>query len=218
MRTVFLAAALTLTGCDSQPPKTHDEIAQFVRVADEAMGVAEKTGSGATEAEVQEALGNMTAALDAARTQVAGITRRIAVANYHGTGSIQPRDVAACIDTSVATAASFAQMPMDALASALIEIVDCASKTSAYFQGASGEDAAAVGLAVSFIYPIRLAGEAKGGLSTAPALQAYVAANEAIVAKLAPHCPERKEQPVRYECSPHAVALAVRPRLASLNK
>src|SRR5688572_17246729 len=218
MRTVLLAAALTLTGCDSQPPKTHDEIDQIVRVADEAMGVAEKSGSGAPEADVQQALGNMTAALDAARTQVADITRRIAVAKYHGTGSIQPRDVAAYIDASVATAASFAQMPMDALASPLIEIVDCASKTSAYFHGASGEDAAAVGLAVSVIYPIRLAGEAKGGLSFAPALQAYVAANEAIVAKLAPRCPDRKEPAVSYECSAHAVALAVRPRLATLNK
>jgi len=70
VRTMLLAAALTLTACDSQPPKSIDEINQIVRVADEAMDVAEKIGRGASPADVHEALGAMNLALGAAQKQI----------------------------------------------------------------------------------------------------------------------------------------------------
>ena len=222
MRTMLLAAALTLTACDSQPPKTIDEINQIVRLADEAMGVAEKISQGASAADVHEALGAVNVALDAARKQINEIVRRVSIAKYLGRGSIDPRDVSVCIDASLSTAASIEQMPIDVLAPWLMEVVKCASSSRTYFEAVSGDDAAAVALAISVIYPIRLVGEAKGGIAAEPALEDYRAANEAIVAKLAPKCRERKAassagtEQVRYECAAHEVAISVQPKLEAL--
>jgi hypothetical protein len=222
MRTMLLAAALTLTACDSQPPKTIDEINQIVRLADEAIGVAAKISQGASSADVHEALGNMNAALQGAQEQINEIMSRVSSAKYQGNGSINPRDVSACLDGSFTTAASIEQMPIDTLAPWLMDVVECASKSRVYFDAVSGDDAAAVALAMSVIYPIRLVGEAKGGVPAAPALEDYRSANEAIIAKWAPKCRERQgagsagAEQVRYECAAHEVAISVQPKLAAL--
>jgi hypothetical protein len=223
VRTMLLAAALTLTACDSQPPKTIDEINQIVRLADEAMGVAEKIGRGASSADVHEALAAMNLALGAAQKQINEIASRVSVAKYLGRGSIDPRDVTVCIDASVTSAASIEQMSIDMLAPWLMQVVECANKSRTYFDAVSGDDAAAVALAISVIYPIKLVGEAKGGLAAEPALlEDYRSANEAIVARLAPKCRERKgagsagTEQVRYECAAHEVAISVQPKLDAL--
>jgi len=81
----------------------------------------------------------------------------------------------------------------------------------------------ACALAISVIYPVKLVGEAKGGLAAEPALlEDYRSANEDIVAKLAPKCRERKgtgsagTEQVRYECAAHEVAMSVQPKLDAL--
>jgi len=223
VRTMLLAAALTLTACDSQPPKSIDEINQIVRVADEAMDVAEKIGRGASTADVHEALGAMNLALGAAQKQIYEIESRVGIAKYLGRGSIDPHDVSACIRTSVTSAASIEQMSSDMLALWLMQTVECASKSRTYFDAVSGDDAAAVALAISVIYPVKLVGEAKGGLAAEPALlEDYRSANEDIVAKLAPKCRERQgagsagTAQVRYECAAHEVAMSVQPKLDAL--
>ena len=186
------------------------------------MSVAEKIRTGAPTADIHEATGEMNVALDAARKQINEIMRRVSIAKYQGKGSIDPRDVSACVDGSLATAASIEQAPMDVLAPWLMEVVECASKSSTYFEAVSGEDAAAVALAVSVIYPIRLVGEAKAGVAGESALEDYRSINEAIVAKLAPKCRERKgagsagTEQVRYECAAHEVAMSVQPKLEAL--
>jgi hypothetical protein len=223
MRTMLLAAALTLTACDAQPPKTIDEINQIVRLADEAIGVAEKIGRGASTADVHEALGAMNLALGAARKQINEIASRVSIAKYQGRGSIDPRDLSVCLNVTFTSAASVEQMAIDTLAPWLMKVVECANKSSTYFEAVSGDDAAAVALAISVIYPIKLVGEAKGGLAAEPALlEDYRSVNEAIVARLAPKCGERKSagavgtEQVRYECAAHAVAISVQPKLDAL--
>jgi hypothetical protein len=223
MRTMLLAAALTLTACDSRPPKTIDEINQIVRLADGALGVAEKINQGTSTADVHQALENMNVALAAAREQINDIMRRLSSAKYQGRGSIDPRDVSACLNASSTTAASIEQMSIDTLAPWLMGVVECASKSRVYFEAVSGDDAAAVALAISVIYPIRLVAEAKGGMAAEPALlEDYRSANEAIVAKWASKCRERKgagsagTEQVRYECAAHEVAISVQPKLEAL--
>jgi hypothetical protein len=220
---MLLAAALTLTACDSQPPKTIDEINQIVRLADEAIGVAQTIGQGASTADVHEALEKMNVALDAARKQIQEIMSRVSIAKYQGRGSIDPRDLSVCLDVSLTTAASVEQMSIDMLAPWLMQVVECASKSRTYFEAVSGDDAATVALAISVLYPIKLVAEAKGGLAAEPVLlEDYRSANEAIVAKLAPKCRERKSagsagtDQVRYECAAHEVAISVQPKLAAL--
>lgn len=102
MRKMLLAAALILAGCDSQPPKSIDEINQIVRLADGAVHVAETIGQAASTEDVHAALANMNVANDAAGKQINEIA-----------GRVQPHDVNACFRTSVTIAAAVERMPID---------------------------------------------------------------------------------------------------------
>jgi hypothetical protein len=219
MRAMLLAAILVLTACDSQPPKTRGEINQIIRLADAAMGVLEKTGQGAPEADVREAMEEMTVALDAARDQIHAITQRVGAAKYYGRGSIDPIDISSCIDASLLEAASIAHLPVELLSPWLSSLITCTSKTDAYLTGASGEDAAAVALAVSALFPISLVAQAKAGFEAVPSLQRYRSANEAIVATLASTCGKRDgggTEQVHYKCAAYEVAMSVQPKLEAL--
>lgn len=221
MRTLLLAAALTLTACDSQPPpKTLDEINQFVRIADKAIGVVQKTGAGASTDDVQGAMQEMYSALDAARNQINEVTRRISVGKYLGRGSIDPIDLSTCIEAGISSVhwlESEAMRP-----SWVVSTAQCAINASTYFTAVSTDDGAIVAQAVGIIYPIVLVANAKVGLPAEPWLQNYRSVNESIIARLAPKCRERKgansagSEQVRYACAAYEVAMAVRPKLEAL--
>ena len=222
MRMRLLAAVLTVAACDSQPPQTIEELDRIVTLADAAIGTTQKIGTGAPTADIHEAMQKMNTALDAARPQIEEITRRVSIAKYYGRGSIDPRDVSVCVRVINSTAPSIEQMSMDVLAVWVSKFAECASEADTYLEAASGEDAAAVALAVSVIYPIKLVTEVKIGLDAEPALANYRSANEAIIAKLAPKCPERNRaraaetKQMSYECAAHDVAMSVQPKLAAL--
>ena len=221
MRPLLLVTALALTACDSQPPpKTIDEINQFFRMADKAIGVAQKIGAGASTDDVQGAMQEMYSALAAARSQISEVTHQIAIGKYQGRGSIAPIDVSACIGaytSSVHWLESETMRP-----NWVMGAVDCASKASTYFNAVPTRDGAAVAQAVGIIYPIVLVAHAKAGVAAGPWLQEYRSVNEAIIARLAPQCRELKgadsagNEPVRYACASYEVAISVRPKLEAL--
>jgi hypothetical protein len=216
---MFLAAALILTACDSEPPKTVDELNQIIRLADEAMGAAGRVGAGAPVADVDAAMSQIWIALDAARAQIREITRRVSAAKYQGRGSIDPHNVSACIDASLGGARFMEAGPGLETALWLNDTSMCAINANIYLERASGEDAAAFALAISVIHPILLVGHAKAGLPVAAALEHYRSVNQAIVAKLASRCGKRNSAaiaPVRYECAAHEVATSVQPKLEAL--
>ena len=221
MRIILLAAVLSVAACDSQPQKAI-EINRIVTLADTAIGASQKISAGAPIADTHQAIQKMNAALDAARPQIEEIMRRVSIAKYYGRGSIDPRDVSVCVRVIISTAASIEQMPMDMLAMWVGKFAECASEAETYLEASSGEDAAAVALAVSVIYPIKLVTEVKTGLDAGPALGNYRSANQAIVTKLAPKCPESKRaraaetKQMSYECAAYDVAISVQPKLATL--
>jgi hypothetical protein len=221
MRTLFLVAVLTLTACDSQPqPKTIDEINQIIRIADKSIGVVQKIGAGASTADVQGAMRELYATLDAARSQVDEITLRVTVGEYLGRGSIDPINVSACIS---AHAASVHYLEHESTRPTwVMNVGECAIKASTYFGAVSSDDGAAVALAIGIIYPIALVANVKAGLTAGPWLQQYRSVNETIVTRLAPQCRERKapnsagSEQVRYKCAAYEVAMSVRPKLEAL--
>jgi hypothetical protein len=219
MRKMLLAAALTLTACDSEPPKTVDEINQIIRLPDTAMSVAEKIGTGAPVADVDAAMSQMKIAFEAAEKQINEITRRVRTAKYQGRGSIDPHDVWGCIVTSLGGERFVFAGPDLETALWLNSTSMCAINAKTYLESASGEDAAAFALAVSVLYPIVLTGYAKAGLPVPAALENYRSANQAIITKLASRCGERNSAgtaQVRYECAAHQVAMSVQPKLEAL--
>jgi hypothetical protein len=223
MRTLILAAALTLAGCDSRPPaqpKTIDEINQIVGIADQAVSVAQKIGAGASTADVQGATQEMYAAIDAAGKQINEMTQRIAAGKYLGRHAIDPMDVSTCtgaLTSSVRWLESETMLPH-----LMTNAVECGINARIYFEDVSSDDGAAVALAIGIIYPIALAASVKAGLEIEPSLQEYRSVNEAIVARLAPKCRERNgassagSEQVRYECAAYEVAMSVRPKLETL--
>ncbi|HKQ16394.1 MAG TPA: hypothetical protein VJT80_23450 [Steroidobacteraceae bacterium] len=216
MRIVLLVAVLVIAGCDSQPPKTAADVNQIIRLADEAMHVVQKISAGAPAADVDAAVEQMNAALDTARAQIEAVGRRISVAKYYGRGSIDPRDLGACIDTVINTPL-LGRMPNDIRGPLLMSTVECVSKMSAYFSLASGEDAAAVALAISVIDPLLMVAEAQGGVPAESRLADYRASSQEILAKLASECgdhPAGAEQ-MSYECAAYEVARSVEPKLAT---
>jgi hypothetical protein len=220
MRTLLLAAALTLTACDSHPPpKTIDEINQFVRIADKAIGVVQKVGAGASTDEAQGAMQEMYSALDAAQNQINEITQRISTGKYLGRRSIDPIDVSACIDAYTSSVHWLESETMRTIW--LVSALECAVNANTYFKAVPAHDAAAVAQAVGIIYPIVLAANVKAGVTARPWLQEYRSVNEAIVARLAPQC-ERKggnsagSEQVSYACVAYEVAMSVRPKLEAL--
>jgi hypothetical protein len=220
MRPILLAAALTLTACDSEPPKTVDEINQIIRLPDTAISVAEKIGTGAPAADVDAAMSQMRMALDAAQEQIRQVTRRVGASKYQGRGSIDPINVSACIEGSLPGAGSIEAAPPNLdHALWLNSTTMCAIQAKTYLEGASGEDAAAFALAVSVMQPIVLIGVAKAGLPVAAALENYRSANQSIITKLASRCSERKRAgtaQVRYECAAHEIVMSVQPKLEAL--
>jgi len=218
MRTLFLAAAFTLTACNSEPqpqPKTIDEINQIVRIADTAIAVVQKIGTGAPTTDVQGAMEEMSAALDAARNQIHEVTHRVGIGKYLGRGSIDPINVSACIDQYTISAPPIEQIPVT-----LLPISMCAISANTYFGAVSGDDGSAVALAVGIIYPVALVANANAaGLKGGGVwLQQYRSVNEAIVARLAPKCRPHSAgtEQVRYDCAAYEVAMSVRPKLEAL--
>jgi len=221
MRTLLLAATLALTACDSQPPpKTIDEIDQFVRIADKSIGVVQKIGAGASTEDVRAAMQEMYAAFDAAQNQINEVRHQITVGKYLGRGSIDPIDVSACIGahtSSVGWIESETLRPIWVMSA-----LECAINASTYFEALRADDGAAAAQAVGIIYPIVLVANAKVGLEVVPSLHEYRSINEAIIAKFAPTCgqqknvsPARNEQ-VRYACAAYLVAMSVQPKLETL--
>jgi hypothetical protein len=220
MRILFLVASLMLTACDSQPPKTIEEINRIVRIADSAMGVVQKIGTGASTADVQEAMGEMSAALyDAARKQINDVTQRISAGKYLGRGSIDPVDVSVCISAYTNLPNLEDQMVVALWAN---KVIDCAILAKTYFESVSSDDGAAVALAIGIIYPIALVAYIKSGAMPEPWLQDYRSVNEAIVARVAPMCRERSRansvgsEPVPYNCAGYEVAMSAQTKLEAL--
>ncbi|GFE84924.1 hypothetical protein GCM10011487_69240 [Steroidobacter agaridevorans] len=218
MRTLILAAALTLAACDSRPappPMTIGEIDQIVGIADKAIGAVQKMGAGAPAADVAASMREMYAAIDAARGQINGITQRIGGGKYLGRHSIDPLDVSACTRSVIFSVQGLESETMRP--PLVMSALECSIDASVYFEDVPAESGAAVALAMGIIYPIALVANVKAGLDIEPSLQEYRSVNEAIIARLAPKCRERKGgEQVRYECAAYEVALSVRPKLAAL--
>jgi hypothetical protein len=216
MRIVLLVAVLVIAGCDSQPPKTAADVNQIIRLADEAMHVVQKISAGAPAADVDAAVEQMNSALDAARAQMNAVGRRISVAKYYGRGSIDPRDLRVCID-SVINAPLLGHMPAETRGPLLMAAVECDGKLAAYFSLASGEDAAAVALAISVIDPLLMVGEAQAGIAAESRLQDYRSSSQEILAKLGSKCGEHPAgaEQMSYECAAYEVARSIEPKLAT---
>jgi hypothetical protein len=218
MRIVLLAAVLLIAACDSQSPKTAVDANQFIRVADEAMHVTQQISAGAPAGDVHAAMEQMTVVLDAAHAQVAAIARRVSVAKYHGRGSIDPRDLSICIDPVVSYAPMLERMQSEMRVLWHARTLECVSDARTYFEMVSGEDAAAVALAISVLEPILMVAEVQAGMEAEPSLQNYLSSSQAILAKLAPECgaPPAETGQMSYECAAYAVARAVEPKLATI--
>lgn len=222
MRTALLAAALLLTACDSQPPKTLDELNQIVRITDEAVAVIDELNAGASRAAVHEAMGKLNSALALAGKQIDGIARRVASAKYYGRGSIDPRNLSSCVDYIRFSAATGMKLPMDGgMTLWLRDVMECVRNARTYFESASGEDAAAVALAITVIYPFELVAEARFGMA-AESTQNQRNHLDQLITRFEPQCsepaPAQAVAPpsVSYRCAAYRVALSARAQLAAL--
>ncbi|WP_129647840.1 hypothetical protein [Peristeroidobacter agariperforans] len=221
MRTFILVAALTLTACDSRPPpKTLSEINQIVGIAEQAIGVVQKIGAGASTADVKEAMQEMYAAIAAADGQINEITQRIGGGKYLGRHSIDPLDVSACTRSlAFGVQGLESQIMLPPLVNSAVE---CGINARIYYEDVSTSAGAAVALALGVIYPIVLVANVKAGVPAGPPLQEYRSVNEIIIARLTPKCRERQQSrsaggaQVRYECAAYEVAMAVQPKLEAL--
>jgi hypothetical protein len=222
MRALFISAALMLVACDSpsQQPKTMDSINQIVSIADKALAMARMTAADTPTADVDAAMQELHIALRAAASEIDDVTQRISAGKYLGRGSIDPRDVSVCVAANIAGLGLLENEVSRALG--LSNAIDCAITAKTYFHSISEGDGAAVALGIGVIYPLALAAHVKTGVTLEPWLQEYRSANDAIVAKLAQRCRERKDpapggsEQVPYKCAAYEVAMSVQPKLAAL--
>jgi hypothetical protein len=220
MRIMLLAAVLVIAACDSQPPKTAADIDQIIRVADEAMHVTQIISAGAPAADVHAAMEQMSVALNATHKQIDTVARRISIGKYRGIGSIHPVDLSACIYSLVHDLPVLERMPIEIRGPWLMHTLECRSRAAAYFDTVSGEEAAAVALAISVIEPIMMVAEAQFGLGAESALESYRSSSQAIMEKLISKCGARKDEhraiteQMSAECAAYEVARAIAPKLA----
>ena len=213
MRIVLFAAMLLIAACDSQSPKASVDVNHFIRVAHEAMHVTQQISAGAPAADVHAAMEQMTVVLNAAHAQIAAVARRISVAKYHGRGSIDPRDLSICIDPIVTYAPMLERMQSEMRVLWHERTLECVSNATTYFETVSGEDAAAVALAISVLEPILVMAEVQAGMPAESSLQHYRSSSQAILARFVSECgtPPAVVEQMSYECAAYAVARSVEP-------
>jgi hypothetical protein len=94
---------------------------------------------------------------------------------------------------------------------------ECRGRATTYLEAVSGEDAAAVALAISVLEPILMVAEVQAGMAAESGLENYRSSSQAILAKFASECDAHRPgtEPMSYECAAYEVARSVEPRLAT---
>jgi hypothetical protein len=227
MQRALFISVLLLAGCNAQPSKTHAQIDDFIKLTDKTLGVVQKVNDGTPAAEVGAAFQELSNAFKATNPQLEASLGRISRFSRPGVPStLDPAEIAGCVEASTvaatsigptlgASSASFKQAPPELRASMLNSAAQCVARLDVYLSDLSNRRSADdAGFAMVVLYPAEITILATVLLSEGPDpeffrayLKNYHAANETIIAKLAPSCRERKVAQVgaqvievHYEC------------------
>jgi hypothetical protein len=163
-----------------------------------AISVATSLFFGGGSGDLEQAKREIIAAINASRQEMLDHIDAIASA-----------DVRACTESATTLVAQIDLMDQFTLAAFVINAVDCATLSTAYFDAVQNLGAADnIGKLMGMIYSIAMVGFAKLGFPTVDLLDGLIRGYEAVVTKLAPVCVEFPDREpgtditvINYECT-----------------
>jgi hypothetical protein len=214
MRLALLAISLLLSSCNAQlhQTRTENEIAAAIDMANKAMNLTQKILEGASTADVQAMLGEVTTAditlQDATRShRPAATTDAVGRVDAYASAA-----VVACAASAAIEFSDIERMSERLLAHWALDLNKCLALADTHLSTVSSKEAIEeIGFAVNMVYPVALVAHAKAGFKTLPLVGAYHSANDTLIKRLAPRCSSAPTARLT-SCG---VALAVQPRLDS---
>ena len=212
MRLALLAISLLLSSCNGQvhQTRTENEIEAVTEMANKAMNVTQKILEGASAADVQAVLGELTTAaravLDATRDHWTTPTSDAAVGTSDAYASAA---VSACARVSVTELLSVKGMSEKLRPIWALGLDKCLALAAQVNAVSSKEAVEEIGFAVNMIYPVALVAYVRAGFEIPPIVSAYRSTNETIIKRLGARCSSAQAARLT-SCG---VALAVQPRL-----